>query len=354
MRIPQALNINDRSIDVYLGGPGFGEGVFIVIGKTIGIGIDCCSSFIQRRRGGESFLEQRIKELSPDGVVCWILTHYHYDHFHCLSSVLKLFSDRIRATVFPFDYNPADVSYLTEQISEFPDAPTKVYRAQKEYNDLRNLLKLAPFNQTVSRVQGIQQWLSIGLILPTNEVIPLRVSICSCSSEVYDKHIGMSVAEVRDSGSSTSRSHANRGSYIVHCEVGEFEGLFLGDAGTERVEQLVGHELIGKHGIDCLKVGHHGSLDATNEKLLQLCARWEGNRKEQHALIAPYKATGLPNDEIIELLKAFGYTVHVSGGTRGNSEVKESIRQEGGMLTRVDVTEAVAPGTDIISLKLEF
>jgi hypothetical protein len=351
MRIPQAVNIEDRSIDVHIGGPGFGEGMFIVIGKTIGIGIDCCSSFYQERSSEEGFLEQRIRELPSHGFVLWILTHYHYDHFHCLFSVLKHFSDRIRAAVFPLDYNPADLSYLAEQMSEFPDAPLKVHRAQREYNDLRNLLKLPPFNQIVSRVQGIPQWLSLDLILPTNEVVPLRVKICSSSSDVYDKHVGISAAAVRDSGSSTSRSLANRGSYIVHCELGEFEGLFLGDAGTERVEQLVAHELIGKDGIDCLKVGHHGSLDATNDKLLQLCAPSEGNHKEQHALIAPYKTAGLPNDEVIELLKTFKYTIH---RTRGNAEVKARIGEEGSMLTQVSVDEAVSAGSDIISLNFGF
>lgn len=354
IRIPKTLNIKDRSLDIYLGGPGFGEGMFIVIGKTIGIGIDCCPSFIRRRGGNESFLQQKVRELPSDGVLLWILTHYHYDHYHCLPAVLKLFSSSIKATLFPFDYNPADVSYLAEQYSEFPGEPIKVHRAQKEYKDLRSLLKLAPFTHTVSRAQGLLQWLSKDLILPNHEVIPLSVRICGCASDVYDNQIGMSVAEVRNQGSSTSRQNANRGSYIVHFGLGEFEGLFLGDAGTERVEQLVRDELIGERGIDCLKVGHHGSLDATNENLLKLCARLDGNRKEQHAMIAPYRRAGLPNDEIIELLKTFGYTVHISGGAKGSSEVEKNIRKEGSMLTRIDVSEAVATGSDIISLKLGF
>jgi len=352
MGIPHTLSIKDRSLDVHLGGPGFGEGVFIVIGKTIGIGIDCCSSFIAPYRGTKSFLEQKIEELPSEGVVLWILTHYHYDHYHCLSSVLKRFSDRIKGTIFPLDYNPADMSYLADQIHEFPDSPSKVYRAKKEYSDLRSLLKLEPFRFNVARIQGTQQWLSNQLALPNNDVIALSVKICSAASDIYDKQFGMSLSELRDRGSSTTRAHANRGSYIIHFGLGEFEGLFLGDAGSERIEQLVKNEFVGPHGIDCLKVGHHGSSDATSNELLDLCARVKGNTKKQHALIAPYKAAGLPSNEVIDMLEAFGYTVHISGGRKEAAKVRESIRSEGMFL--VDVAEAVAAGSDIVSLKFRF
>jgi hypothetical protein len=352
MKLPDTILIKNRRLDVHLGGPGFGEGVFITVGGVIGIGIDCCSSFFQSR-GDRSFIQRAVSDLSKEPVIVWILTHYHYDHFHYLPSVLKLLGNKVSATVFPFDYNPADLSYLSEQIAEFPDEPPKIHRAQKEYGALRSLLKLPPFARTVLRVQGVHEWMGSDLILPTNEVIPLRVTICSCSSDVYDKQIGSAVMEVQKTASSTERVNANRGSYIIQVEVGNFEGLFLGDAGTERVEQLLESELVGKRGVDCLKVGHHGSLDATNNRLLELCAKPSDDCREQHALIAPYNSAGLPNMETIKLLKEFGYTVHISGKMKEKSDIASNLRNEG-IFTTVNPTEASAAGSDMVSLAFQF
>ncbi len=354
MNPPDSINIRDRSIQVYLGGPGFGEGVFIVIGKTIGIGIDCCSSFVQDRHDGGSFIDRKIEEIPGDGMLFWVLTHYHWDHYRWLYFLLQRVSEKIKATCFPPDYNPGDYSFLMEQREEFGDSQTRLGLAKKEYDNLKNLMDLPPFNKTMDKFINLNPWLVTDLKLGQNEVVPLRVKVCSPYANVLDKHVADSVKTVMDEESCTSRPHANRGSYIVHCRVGSFEGLFLGDAGTERVAQLLEHSLIGEHGVDCLKVGHHGSPDATNEELLKLCARRGDNKKQQHALIAPYLPK-LPKDETIKLLEDFGYHVHITKHKQADKSMDKQVADEAQVCaTNVGVTERILAGADIVGLNFEF
>src|SRR5688572_10597354 len=112
MSLSKLLKAEDRRIKVSIGGPGFGEGVFLVVGKAIAIGIDCCSSFFQKRSDENSFLQRKLNDLPETVPLVWVLTHYHYDHFHCLGRVLAEFGDRLAALLVPLDYNPADVSFL--------------------------------------------------------------------------------------------------------------------------------------------------------------------------------------------------------------------------------------------------
>jgi hypothetical protein len=351
MSLPDSIDIRDRSLQVYLGGPGFGEGVFIVIGKTIGIGIDCCSSFVQDRHGDGSFIDRQIRQIPPDGILLWVLTHYHWDHFRWLYSLLQRVSTKINAMAFPLDYNSEDFSFLIEQREELGNSPTKLALAKREFVDLRNLLTLPPFTKT-TRVTGVNHWVPLDLSIGKNEAIPLRVKICGPPTDVYDKHVANSVKKIKDE-QCPSRQHANRGSYIVHCRIGSFEGLFLGDAGTERVDQLLSECVIGDHGIDCLKVGHHGSDDGTNEELLNLCARPAGNKKEQHALIAPY-APKLPKDETIKLLEDFGYRVHISKHTHADKSMDEQLAADALCATNVGVIERNPADADIVGLNFEF
>src|SRR5258705_2717211 len=190
MVLPDKIRIDDRSLEVHLGGPGFGEGVFLLIGKTVGIGIDCCSSFFQSRKGNESFIESKVEELPDDGALIWILTHFHYDHYHGLASLLTRLDDRIKEMVLPLDFTPGDLSYLQEQLREL-ESKVNVRLAHKHFEKLRNLITVPPFTNSVSRVQGVQS-LSIGLTLGSDE-IPLRVKICSSSTDVFDKQLAQAL-----------------------------------------------------------------------------------------------------------------------------------------------------------------
>ena len=353
MLLPESLEAKDRSVEISVGGPGFGEGVFVIVGKAIAIGIDCCSSFFQKHSNQDSFLESKLSGLEATVPLVWVLTHYHYDHFHCLPRVLAQFSDRLKALLFPNDYTPADVSFVMEQRNEFPNSKGQVYKATSEYRNLRDLIKLPPFNRIQGRLLGMQPWFSIDLKLQTGEVVKLRIRSFSPDSDVHDELVGVALNNVMDEGTSLTRTHANRGSYILYFQVGDFCGLFLGDAGCERVDQLIASEIIGQRGIDCLKVGHHGSLDATNERLLEICGRRENVHKEQHAVIAPYRSAGLPNPAVIRMLKEFGFTVHLCDNSRGSIKEKGIGVQER-FLTKITVDEEMSHGADIVNLELTF
>jgi beta-lactamase superfamily II metal-dependent hydrolase len=90
----------------------------------------------------------------------------------------------------------------------------------------------------------------------------------------------------------SSKIDSNDASVVVYLEYGNFEAIFTGDAESKILSQK--GEKIGD--IDILKVGHHGSKDAVNDRLLYRI-------KPEAAIISLGKNSyGHPHVSTIELL----------------------------------------------------
>ena len=106
--------VENNKVVVHLGGTGYGEGILVIIGGTILLGIDCPKTFILDRDPEKTFLKELINQLEGDKRVYWLLTHYHLDHFLLLDAVLKNHGEQIDSFVHPANLTQADIRWLIE------------------------------------------------------------------------------------------------------------------------------------------------------------------------------------------------------------------------------------------------
>ena len=317
-----SVDIKDKSVEIHLVGPGFGEALLVIIGRTLAIGIDSCVSLTQQRGkdGKQSYIESCLGAFT--GRLYWILTHYHYDHFQSLSQVLLQFRDRLTQAAFPTDYTSDDIAfaamaeeakYHNSRSSELMNSTKgELSRAKGEYGRIKSLISDRSFKRKIVRQFEKGEWISLKLKLPSGESIRLQVDLYGIDTSTYYRRFQKAFTTFLNNGK-LSKDGANDGSYVAHIKAGQFEGLFLADAKSARVSKLL-KRMNGRKNrtspIDCIKVAHHGSREGTDKRLLRLCTGGDAqSQKKRLALIAPYKQQRLPCDDVIRMLNDSGYEV---------------------------------------------
>jgi hypothetical protein len=340
--------VKDNSIEVYVAGPGFGEGALIIIGGTLVIGIDSCVSLMQRFRGGQSFLEGKLDINDEQLSFFWVLTHFHSDHFQGFSSILNQFGHRLKRVVVPLDYTSADIAanILGYEAKASRDRDSAYYLARGEYQRIRSLLNSEALQHLYISGSGKQVLIDTNLKTQHGTTIPLEVSIHGPQRELLNDLLGRETPLALDDD--TSREIANQGSYIVYVKCGKFEGLFLGDAPCVRTQQALLMRKCADGEIFLLKVAHHGSDDGTNEMMLESMCK--SAPSERYAMIAPFKRHDLPKADVVQLLRNHGFKVIVSGMNTSN-EASDSILSDFRFKHNVDVREATAAAGDIVGTR---
>jgi competence protein ComEC len=109
--------------------------------------------------------------------------------------------------------------------------------------------------------------------------------------------------EKNEEGLDKGIDSANANSVAIRLEFGGFSALFLGDLEIPQEEEMI---LSGDlDDVDLIKIGHHGSKNATSRELLE-------NSQAKIALIGVGKKNryGHPTPRVIQLLEEFGIKIH--------------------------------------------
>jgi beta-lactamase superfamily II metal-dependent hydrolase len=348
--------VNDNSIEIHLAGPGFGEGVLIIIGGTVIIGIDSCRSFVQRPDDRQSLLEQKLYGIKSPISLFWILTHFHSDHFQCFSSILNQFGDKLKSVVVPLDYTNADIAFNASayEARVSLDEDAAYYLAKGEYRRIRELLDSEYLQHLYTSGSGKQVLVDTQLKTSEGQLLTLQVHVHGLQRQMLNHLLGKEIPlalENEDNGAK-SREAANKGSYIIHIIYGKFEGLFLGDAPCIRTAEVLSERKHYDAEIMLLKVAHHGSDDGTNKSLIESFCDTLSPVTARYAMIAPFKHNKLPREEVIELLKNHGFEVRISGA-EDSEEARDNISKDFKPLTKVSLSEGTAAGGDIIMVRFD-
>ena len=201
--MPQDYTCRITFLDV-----GQGDGICVETRNEVYL-IDCGST--SKEQVGNYILEPFLKQSGITEIDGWFLTHPDNDH---TSAFRELCMDTERS----------DISIKTLYIPEI---------LKEEFADI-----IAMAGQ-----KGVDVvFLSAGDVLGTNE---LAWSVLSPAEQIF-------------------YPDENAASLVLYMQCGEFDGLFMGDAGLE-AERLVLDA--GIEAVTVLKVGHHGSAIDTNSEM---------------------------------------------------------------------------------------
>lgn len=327
--LPKILSADSLDVEVHIVGPGYGECVVVTIGKRIVLGIDCCPLIVQENLVGDSYLGRILSNVSQDSYIFWLLTHYHFDHFQGLASLLERFGDRLQSIVIPHDYLPADFVHLLSLDAELETRTGSAYfQARNEYERLRSILANGGVVEVQGQRSGRGTWFKTRLKQrKTGKSIDVCATLDGLSPPKLAALVGDGLGKLVKNPVSAKKKRqlGNEGSYVLHLRVGDFDGVFLGDAPAIRTQTVDWNGLIGRDGDILLKVSHHGAADGTSEALLSKLEGKVNEKKKRTALVAPFKAHGLPRLSTIDQLKKFGFEVRVTGGKRrvGGRKIRE-------------------------------
>lgn len=95
----------------------------------------------------------------------------------------------------------------------------------------------------------------------------------------------------------------NTSSLIMDLSYGEFDALFLGDAGVEQEQELLAAGRVPE--IELLQVGHHGSSDATSEEFLGAASPEAGVIQ-----VGEDNSYGHPTQEVLSRLQEYGAEIY--------------------------------------------
>jgi hypothetical protein len=365
MSLPHEVELSNDTIDVHLAGPGYGEGVLIVIGEKIIIGMDCCKSLVQQQKKAEpSYLENRLRRMADDAHLYWLITHFHLDHFLSFNTVLDLYEDKLESVVVPPPYTEGDhyADMLYRETKEHTGKDMLGGVAVDQFKLVRNSLSRDSLKLKVTEggAGSKYTWINTTLVLPGGKKVPLRVDYYGVSYKVLAELRGRALSKVvereaenPDAGAEKAnvrrRSTANEGSYIVHVRAGRFEGLFLGDSESHRTEEVLAARGPSDAEVIYLKVAHHGSTDGTTQQLLEKLCDTTAAHSERRALIAPFHGNDLPMPGVIQMLVDSKFEVKTSGAKFAETRVMENIIAECRHTVRAEVLSAIAPGADVIT-----
>ena len=305
---PDSLRVEDRTVQVHVVGPGYGECVLIIIGKRIVLGIDSCSAAAPT----DDAYVKRIVGALKSPYILWVLTHCHFDHFQGLTTILDgLGLESVRQIVVPLEYRRADLQFDLANDAAHDLGDCGYHVARGEYARLRRFLARPGWQECQTSHTGNVVLIRKKLLPRVGHAVMLTVSIESLTPTA----LGNSLGRAQRPG---WRDEGNHGSYILHIECGGFRGQFRGDAPADR-------DLGVRSGraLDVLKVAHHGAPDGTSPSLLE---RLAPIKKGAIAAIAPFDKHRLPVDSVKSMLTHAGFEVKVAGRVRDTSSLSADVR----------------------------
>ena len=371
MKLPQQIKLQDDSVRVHLVGPGFGESALIIIGQKIAIGIDCCQSLVQQRKDKPSYLDEQISGMGPDPYLCWIITHFHLDHFESFEKVLDVYENELKSIVVPSGYTAGDFDtarlHYENKLATRREAPGGQLAdvAVEEVEMIQRALTRKSLRFIVSDSSSKQHWFSTQLVLPNRKRIPLVVDYYGASYHDLRRLKGQAVSKLMKAKTAAAtaatpekklkrgQATANQGSYILHVVAGRFEGIFPGDAHSSRTEEILSHRGQSDAEIFCLKVSHHGAADGTSQELLDQLSRTTTRASERHALIAPFNSNELPKSKIRDLLRRHKFSTHLCGSPDDSPAVSK-IKNELQPAMTNSVEKSVGYGENAIAMSFKL
>lgn len=317
-----------------MGGPGRGEGILIVVGKHLVIGVDCCPTLTEKGFSTSSYLHQLFSNLEPDFSIYWLLTHYHLDHFTTLATTLDEWQPRIAEVIVPSDYTPADISYDVK-LSQ------KVLLERDEYDRLQNQILKPGFRSKCKSIVGHQRWIETVLVSGEQQR-NLSVEVFGPDILTHKNLVGKAVRTITSAkGYSRSRRLCNLGSYLLLLKVDRFVAIFLADCPSLRTVQYDWETQEDWPGVAFLKVAHHGSKDGTSKQLLAKLNPPPGHEAvpfNRIAGIAPFDQHGLPKGPVVRAIENAGFQVRSSKTSIGpNPDTIKKI-VDSGLMAGVGIT----------------
>lgn len=303
-----------NSVKVTVVGPGYGEAIIISVGTSFMIGIDSCLGLLQLEDDGRTVIQRIVDEsISADAPIFWVLSHLHRDHFDSFSSVLNLFGDRMCEIITPFAYTEKTlwndvIAHDAAQSLTFARGVGST-SATEEYERILKILESDEFDDRCQQFSGVRD-VPVGGI-SANAAGKVRVTVLGPNARLIRHLVSKAVRGIITKEDRKRLTNAaNEGSYFVHMVSGEFEGLFLADAKSKRVEDwLERRRGTTESRSFFLKVAHHGSNDGTTKRLLDLFCRPDADVETKTAVVAPYISNRLPTKNTLDLLTQSGYNV---------------------------------------------
>lgn len=356
--LPDVVRTDSLEVEVHLSGPGYGECTLIVIGGKVVLGIDCCLAMVHETLTKPSYLESVINGLGSDYHLFWLLTHYHFDHFHGLASVLERWGPNLQSLVVPSDHLPADFAHLIALDAEREQGTRAAYfHAKGEYERLRQVMSEGGANAVEASQSGRSVWFQTELEGKDGRRLRLRATLDSLTPSRLKRMLARAVSALINDPVTAHRKRelGNEGSYVLHLSAGDFDAVFLGDAPVTRTEAVDWESLVHPRGDLLLKVSHHGAEDGTSGKLLGALQRGTGTGGKREALIAPFVRHRLPRREVLRLLNDHGFRVSVSGRQRKRHGTKRrEIESLGRSLARVGVSSYQEADSAFIVLRFSL
>ncbi len=345
----RTITVSDFSIDVHIMGPGYGEGIIVVIGKKIILGVDSCSSLINSTLGEDCYIEGIIRTIHDEPFIIWTLTHFHHDHLVGLAWILRRFAYNIKLVIIPDSYTSKDIAENVRRHARLDTKSDAMYFASGgEYEELIGACSISPINERICKASPHYRALDAEIRTRRGVTRRLAIDVIGASAGDLTALTAKQIQKAMSKVSRQDRAAANFGSYIVLLSVGDFRAALLGDALAKRTQELPWLETLGNGGASLVKVAHHGALDGTTPKLLQQLA----GHRERIAVVTPFRTQGLPRSDVLRLFQDSGFDVKISGrNDRDKRDIRQAIELEFGLDSPLTVESAVSPEQALVLSK---
>lgn len=285
--------LNRELLHVFVVGPGEGEGIAIALPGSGWVLIDGCATFAKPRRREEGLpLREILRRWSAgpeDRLLAMILTHPHEDHANGFADVLNEFKPQV-VGVTGTDPTSRTLVQQAEALVKAKTSSTPRSRRTKQ-------------SQVVTAIQGIAAWraaggtlvaLHDGQSIPLGAGAPATADARSPDPDIFNKWT--------DAGRllQIMLTQANRLSVVLELAFGDTrvvlgadlpvrDGAGVVPTGWGRV--LEEHPQLKDHA--CLKVPHHGSVDALHGDLIAEAT----DGRHRVWVLTPYNSSGLPRTD---------------------------------------------------------
>lgn len=304
-------NLNREFLHVFVVGPGEGEGIAIALPGSGWILVDGCATFAKPKRREERLplreILRRWRSGPEDRLLAMILTHPHEDHSNGFADVLNEFKPKVVGVTGTDPVSRSLVQQAEALVKAKTSSPTSRRTRQ---------------SQVVTAIQGIAAWQAAGgalIALHDGQSVPLGVETpATADARSPDAHVFDEWANEEGRLLRIMLKQANRLSVVLELAFGETrvvlgadlpvrDGAGVVPTGWGRV--LEKHPQLKDHA--CLKIPHHGSVDALHDDLI----REATTERPRIWVLTPYNSSGLPRtdpDDGVDQLLECNSPIHLT------------------------------------------
>ncbi len=301
------LDVASPSLDLLFAGPGRGEGLVLVIGDRLVLGVDCCEPLARPDKTGATYVRQLLESLHEDVQVYWVLSHFHSDHYQGLRAVLNDIEPWLESIVVPGMSSSKDVAYeVAQNAFEARGRNADAHRARTAYVALRQDIEGHTLGSRSDSVAGSAASLVV-LQAEDGKSHDLRIELHGLSHADAVRLRGKAMKRANKDGKRLSEK-ANDSSYVLKVAMGTRVILLLADCPSDISARYL-RELPPWIQL-LLKVSHHGSPTGTDHDLLRLIEQSKldtGEDVHRVALLCPFLDKGLPDQRVLDTLSEYDY-----------------------------------------------